>query len=166
MCATLSTDLLHHWLSLVKCGSFDSPTPIPFWCDLDIFRRPEITFSLDNSGAPMHFDSSRLWWICTGQIIHNNCSMPSGFCVGVLQRALEIHAANEKAATFEGEPDWSHVRLTIRRYGCDPCKPLGLQISNFLFGQHSVIIRAFASGIKCRQHRGVPETNAHLDTSY
>src|SRR5262249_14426174 len=85
MCEALSTNFLHDWLSLVKCRSFDSPTPIPFWCDLDIFRRPEITFSLDNSGAPMHFDSSRLWWICTGQIIHNNCSMPSGFRVGVLQ---------------------------------------------------------------------------------
>src|SRR5439155_12873360 len=142
--ATLSTDFLHHWLSLVKCGSFDSPTPIPFWCDLDIFRRPEMTFSLDNLGGPMHFDSSRLWSICTRQIIHNNCSTPSGFRVGVLQRALEIHAANQKAATFEGEPHWSHIGLTVRRDGCDACKPLGLQISDFLFRKHSFDYRRFS----------------------
>src|SRR5262245_34712189 len=115
---------------MVKCGSFDSPTPISFRCDLDIFRRSEITFSLDNSGTPCTLIPRRCGGSALGKSSTTIAARP--VFIGVLQRALEIHTANKKAATFECEPNGSHVRLTVGRNSGDPCKPLGLQISNFL----------------------------------
>src|SRR6267142_82883 len=123
--------LLHHRLALVKGWSIDSPTPVPLGHDRDIFAGAKMTFTLHDAGRAMNLDPTRCPRIDALEVVDSESDARIGFDVLVLQRALDIDAADKEPLAVKLKAHRRNIRLSIGRYCRNTREPLRLQVSDF-----------------------------------
>src|SRR2546422_7931282 len=132
MCPLLNPDFLHHRLALVKSWGIDSPTPVPLRNNLDIFTGAKMTFTLNDAGLAVDLHSTWCPRIDALEVVDNESHTRIGFDVLVLQRALDIDAANKEPLAIKREAHRRNIRLSVGRCCRNTRKPLRFQIGNFL----------------------------------